>query len=593
MPVSIAVKCAVAALDLRERIRIEMEDPTAAKSQHEASDRASHSRDEAKGGRSRSKDESVAAGTAALLVVFVCGLLLMQWRVWPSSRQQEFGHGSIPSPDRAQPTSESETESILARLSENGTRACHDEHTNHTLFSGLEFPLDETPLRLSTNTLHRLLLTSYNAEGRRRCAGGDFYETELQSQSWKSRPPVQDFGNGSYGVTLMVDSAFQGLFSFSATLLFDCFHGLELMEREWDVRIQSPRVKILFYDEARGEKSPSDRISRGMGSCRSEPGSFSRKEWRGRWTRGWINDSCSADGQGRFASCVPRDHDACTEPRCSGRVSRLESNSWVYSAHCGFRIFETQEAWDCVSGKWLLFWGDSNFQDTIRNLMLFVLGVPVPYWSTLPDFQLPRQFEEWFVNPGRPDQALHISMIFNGHYNVYDGDLGLDSLQNPDYREWIIRHFTGEGATPDTVIMNSGLHDGNHFRTVGDFVGAVDRAISFWQMVLDIPQTKRSNLIYRTTVAPAGESRGMQSNPHKMEIFNKVLVERLQAAMPSTQIVDAFDMTFPFHFDNNYSDGGHYGRAPNVNKWPWFGQPHHYFVDLMLAHVLLNAICPV
>ena len=46
--------------------------------------------------------------------------------------------------------------------------------------------------------------------------------------------------------------------------------------------------------------------------------------------------------------------------------------------------------------------------------------------------------------------------------------------------------------------------------------------------------------------------------------------------------LDFFDMTFPFHYDNLYSDGGHYGR---------WGDPRSEMVDRMQVQVLLNGLC--
>lgn len=89
--------------------------------------------------------------------------------------------------------------------------------------------------------------------------------------------------------------------------------------------------------------------------------------------------------------------------------------------------------------------------------------------------------------------------------------------------------------------------------------------------------------MYRTTVAPAGFVRGSPSNPEKMEAYNLVMVEAFSKKFPEIRIVDSYDMTFPYHYDNNYSDGGHYGRP---------GNGRHYFVDFMLVHILLNALCP-
>jgi hypothetical protein len=50
-------------------------------------------------------------------------------------------------------------------------------------------------------------------------------------------------------------------------------------------------------------------------------------------------------------------------------------------------------------------------------------------------------------------------------------------------------------------------------------------------------------------------------------------------------------MTFPWHYDNRCNDGVHYGRAPAKRVWRDGKIGHQYFVDLMLGHVLLNAIC--
>ena len=47
-----------------------------------------------------------------------------------------------------------------------------------------------------------------------------------------------------------------------------------------------------------------------------------------------------------------------------------------------------------------------------------------------------------------------------------------------------------------------------------------------------------------------------------------------------------FDMTFPFHFDNSWNDGGHYGRLSCRNN------SHCNLVDVMQINVLLNGLCP-
>lgn len=93
--------------------------------------------------------------------------------------------------------------------------------------------------------------------------------------------------------------------------------------------------------------------------------------WSGRWTRSTYKDTCEIDSAGRFRCLDPEE--PCKNPWCDGSVGLLESNGWVYSAHCSFKIYKPSEAWE--DRKWFFFWGDSNHVDTIRNLLNFVLGL--------------------------------------------------------------------------------------------------------------------------------------------------------------------------------------------------------------------------
>jgi hypothetical protein len=143
--------------------------------------------------------------------------------------------------------------------------------------------------------------------------------------------------------------------------------------------------------------------------------------------------------------------------------------------------------------------------------------------------------------------------------------------------------------------MNSGMHDGVHYPDAQSYVEAVDAALDFWAILYtSIPPERKTQLLWRTTIAPAGIVRHMPANPNKNEFYNHIMTEKLleKRDVFPVKFVDTFDLTFPYHYDNNHSDGGHYGRPPGLNEWPWFGQPHWYFVDVMLAQIFLNALCP-
>ncbi|BBN00200.1 hypothetical protein MPTK1_1g27210 [Marchantia polymorpha subsp. ruderalis] len=474
----------------------------------------------------------------------------------------------------------------LEQLTENGTRACHEIATaSAQVFFGPDLVLPTGDLKLQTDRDYEVVIVSYSSNGSRRCSGGDFFEIDLNGTQWKSRPPIKDLGDGTYVVNLRVDGAFAGVYGFRVILLFPNWHGMELTAEEW---VLARDIVYLELEFAKPEGSapvpvPEEELRR----C--DPAEdYKRKNWEGRWTRSKFNETCRANEKGRFL-CLDRNQ-TCDDGRCDGEVGRLESNGWVYSAHCAFRIFSRDEAWDCVSGKWLFFWGDSNHQDTIRNLLNFPLGLYTgsPY----------RNGHSTHTNPRNASQSVTVTNSFNGHYVSTGNNLGLESLDHSEHRENVTAYFNGtvRAAPPDAVIMNSGLHDGNNWPDVARFERAARNASEFWKGLWASVAAKPT-MVYRTTVAPAGfndrlPARNTKSNVQKHEVFNAVMVDTFvaQFGRDNLRIVDSYDMTFPWHYDHLCSDGPHYGRSPSSSSWVPGG--HRYFVDIMLTHVLLNAICP-
>ncbi|KAJ7521674.1 hypothetical protein O6H91_19G063100 [Diphasiastrum complanatum] len=475
-----------------------------------------------------------------------------------------------------------ETSRLLNQAVENGTRECHHIKTTRASIFGLPSPSHGGGIQLETDQVHEFTIVSYSENGSRRCNGGDFYETDLSGPRWKSRPFITDLGDGSYVVKLHVHSQFTGMYTFKAILLFNNLHGLDLKPDHWVLAQELISLRIQFTAPIHGVSTGLSNNLRSPRSCSKED--FNVRAWQGQWTRTKWNESCDADSKGRYRCMNVTDQ--CEAPWCDGPIAGLESNGWSYSAHCSFHLWTKEEAWDCLQGRWLYFWGDSNHQDTIRNLLNFILGMN--------NGILARTFDQSFANPTNTSQSLHITSIFNGHPQEFGDDMGLSSLDDPFYRQQVQRFFNKDGI-PDVLVLNSGLHDGNRFAHLADFVDASKKASLFWESLYKNATTSGGLhpppvVVFRTTVAPAGKSRRMPSNPHKMDVFNRILVEKMSEKLP-IRVVDAFDMSFPWHYDNRYSDGGHYGRPPALS--PWFGQQGHwYFVDVMLAHVLLNAICP-
>ncbi|GKV35380.1 hypothetical protein SLEP1_g43654 [Rubroshorea leprosula] len=464
------------------------------------------------------------------------------------------------------------TKNLITRWMAPGGEPCKDSRTVEIAIPGLD---GRDIVELAAGEIHEFVFQALDESGNTRCLGGDYFETDLSGESWKSRPPVKDFGNGSYSISLQVHPDFSGDYKLSLILLFRHFEGLKLSSSRFAYDRELRHVGVKFF-KSKAPPLPELQI------CQKSD--FSRDVWSGRWTRHGKNDDCQISYDGRFR-CLPLNF-PCQNPWCNGLLGALESNGWVYSAHCSFKLFSADSAWNCLKNRWIFFWGDSNHVDTIRNMLNFMLDLPEIR-------SVPRRFDMNFSNPKDPSQTVRITSIFNGHWNESGNYLGLDSLRDGGFRELVKRYFLEE-TVPDTIIMNSGLHDGIHWSSVRAFSAGAAYAASFWKEImesirlrgLEVPQ-----IFYRTTVATGGYARSLGFNPSKMEAFNGMLLDKFRQAGLVSGVIDNFDMTFPWHFDNRCNDGVHYGRAPLKMKWRDGGIGHQYFVDLMLGHILLNAVC--
>lgn len=463
------------------------------------------------------------------------------------------------------------TSNLLARWLTPGGEPCKDSRTVEIAIPGLD---GGKLVKLSAGEIHEFYFQALDESGKPRCLGGDYFETDLSGESWKSRPVVKDFGNGTYLLSLQVHPDFSGDYNLTVILLFRHFEGLRFSPPRFVYDRELRHIPIRFFRSK--AKLP------GLQICGKSD--FTRDVWSGRWTRHGKNDDCRISKDGRYRCQAP--DFPCQKPWCSGSLGLIESNGWVYSSHCSFRTFSADSAWKCLKNRWIFFWGDSNHVDTIRNMLNFVLDLPDVH-------SVPRRFDMNFSNPNDPSQSVRLTSIFNGHWNDTQNYQGLDSLTDEGFRILLKKYFS-EDTVPDSVIVNSGLHDGVHFRNIRAFSRAAEYAASFWKEVMESIRQRgltMPQIFFRSTVATGGYARSLAFNPNKMEAFNGVFLDQLKQAGLVSGVIDNFDMTFPWHFDNRCNDGVHYGRAPLKMKWRDGEIGHQYFVDLMLAHVLLNALC--
>ncbi|KAM3358037.1 hypothetical protein P3S68_020968 [Capsicum galapagoense] len=428
-------------------------------------------------------------------------------------------------------------------------------------------------IELSTGDIHEFVFHPLDDSGKPHCLGGDYFETDIAGETWKSRPPIKDFGSGTYQFYLQVHPDFSGDYNLTIILLFRHYEGLRFRPK----RFAFDKVMRVFPVKFSKSSIELPEISQ----CKKSD--LVRDVWSGRWTRHAKNDSCPISNYGRYICQEP--NFPCQKPWCNGPLGSLESNGWVYSTHCSFKIFSSEEAWNCLKDRWIFWWGDSNHCDTVRNILHFILDVK--------DIKrVPRRVDLNISNPKNPSQTVRFTNIFNGHPNEFGKNQGLNSFKDTGYRELLKGYFSGH--VPDTIIMNSGLHDGLHWSNISGFIKRADYAASFWTELFNGVRQRGltpPEVIYRTTVAAGGDSRTLGVNPNKMEVFNGVVLDKFRAYGLVDHVIDDFDMTYPWHYDNRCSDGVHYGRFPAKLKWRDGQIGHQYFVDVMLGHVLTNALC--
>nr|XP_009758626.1 PREDICTED: uncharacterized protein LOC104211286 [Nicotiana sylvestris] len=429
-------------------------------------------------------------------------------------------------------------------------------------------------VELSTGDIHEFVFHALDDSGKPHCLGGDYFETDLAGETWKSRPTLKDLGNGTYQFSLQVHPDFAGDYNLTVILLFRHYEGLKFSPERFAFD------KVLRVIPVKFSKSSVELPE--ISQCKKSD--LVRDVWSGRWTRHAKNNSCPISNDGRYRCEEP--NFPCQKPWCDGPLGLLESNGWVYSTHCSFKMFSSEEAWNCLKDRWIFWWGDSNHCDTVRNILNFILDV-----NDMKD--VPRRVDMNISNARNPSQAVRFTNIYNGHPNETGKYRGLNSLADADYRELLKGYFSGN-VIPDAIIMNSGLHDGVYWSSLRHFIKGADYAASFWAEVLNEVRQRGLTLpevIYRTTVTTGGYARRLAFNPNKMEAFNGVVLDKLRAYGLVDRVIDDFDMTYPWHYDNRCNDGVHYGRAPAKLKWRDGQIGHQYFVDLMLGHVLLNALC--
>ena len=156
---------------------------------------------------------------------------------------------------------------------------------------------------------------------------------------------------------------------------------------------------------------------------------------------------------------------ACYPGLCEGDLAYMASDGWVWVPdHCYLRLYNRESAWDCMSGRSVLWFGDSTLKQPATNLVENLLGVPVLRRSfnwvrkfcpkgkrvhkrafekrlrayTLNGCYGPFDHRQWRVNRTNPlnaSQVVHLQLVWGGSVALFDPPMrkpaGHDLLLEP------------------------------------------------------------------------------------------------------------------------------------------------------------------
>eukprot|EP00243_Klebsormidium_subtile_P010778 TRINITY_DN5869_c0_g2_i1.p1 TRINITY_DN5869_c0_g2~~TRINITY_DN5869_c0_g2_i1.p1 ORF type:complete len:513 (+),score=29.88 TRINITY_DN5869_c0_g2_i1:50-1540(+) len=382
------------------------------------------------------------------------------------------------------------------------------------IFRGLPDPHSQSGVTyLAAGIAYVVQLDSYGmVDGQWACGGGNFYEVDLSGVAWKQRLRMADYGNGTYEFTVFVSAEFSGPYTLSVRMLYEHYRGLRIrdyMNRTTDLKtilhkklllhlsmplVTTPDVRATGLQDQQDNPAPQGhkpvQQAHKPRKQEHEPEEQERKQHNRHRNQGELaaniskpllkcrlSDFRATLWEGRWVRLLPEGNAWDHFGWASGNISGVHSRGWVYSHKCYFHIYEQAEAWSCLKGKTVLFWGDSNFQDTARNLMEHVFGQ-----STVHGTFLRRNFDVMLTSPFNSSQHIQMTLLFNGHPNMSKNGLGLHTFDDPQAVMRLKKMFLSR--KPDFVIMTSGLHDGIYMVSILDYILALDRALDIWEETL-------------------------------------------------------------------------------------------------------------
>lgn len=438
---------------------------------------------------------------------------------------------------------------------------------------------------------YTFLITAEGDSQNSRPTAGAHFEVLLHSHQFRSRPRIEDMNDGNYTLTFIVPgfSWLEGSFTLEIFLL--CSGGGGIGN---NIFVGPSLVDVRTLHFIMGNSMQPLDFPCGLET-------WKQPVWSGYWIIQPATTISEAVGYER------QFQETLLPLLDNPKLFPSNPKRWTYRLHnCFFPVRTASQSQICINSSWIFMHGDSNMQDTFRNLALNALQLKEDSATSLPNSTpislLPVHRTSDLILRNE-SFYYRSSLIFNGAYPPNGNHQALHVYSNPDFLKslkdaWtksIPPQFGQQFLAPSFFYMNdAGLHGA--YITWGP-VGLIsylsllnNDALPTLEELHRISPTstiknQASFWLWRNTITPAGNFRTYPTNPHKVEVLNHLVALEIQEHSRKDpkniqwSFIDAFDITYPWHFDNSLSDGGHYGRYGNS------------MVDDMLVQVLLHFYC--
>lgn len=279
--------------------------------------------------------------------------------------------------------------------------------------------------------------------------------------------------------------------------------------------------------------------------------------------------------------------DSCQKPHCTGKLVQkkwMDANEFWSPFHCHLHFYSPESIIEKLSGKTIMFLGDSTTEELIESILLSMgfneevcfqyMRETITYTDEKGDFIVYNYFMHRLMTVISPKYNITFLHRYTGNVKLNETNMGAPSYWSEEGLNWIHSQFQNTSIPKiDLIVFNSGLHD-----QIGRYIlrdDYLDRIKTLVSLMKNISETYQTKLLWKTS--------NPSNNLYRSQFFNSIATKVVQENQ--IPIVEIGGPCFSrINSIRGYSDGMHYGLSGIRNG------ATSMIVQEMMAQILLTAV---